>query len=460
MTGSNATPVRDLDAIFHAALERVDPYRMILDHVRMEKSRLVVRMDDGEFGVELNDYKRILVLGAGKATAPMAKAFEEILGPRLSGGLIVVKYGHGLPLERVQVIESGHPVPDENGVRGAQALKDLALSADAETLVLTLISGGGSALLPAPMAYECEGQARRLTLADKQDVTRALLRCGASINEINCIRKHLSDLKGGRLLQHIAPAANLSFILSDVVGDDLSSIASGMTSPDPTSYADALAIFEKYGLALDEFPRAAEVLRLGAQGLIEETLQPDSPDGRAAVNILLGTNRQAMAAAREKAVQLGYNVVSLTSRVTGEAGEIARLHAAVAADVATAELLVAKPACVLSGGEPVVTLQGSGKGGRNQEMALTFLREIERQPGLYRGVSYLAASTDGNDGPTDAAGAFASLELLDNAKTAGLSIEEYLRNNDSYHFFEKIDGLYKTGPTNTNVCDLHITLVR
>lgn len=451
--------VRDLDAIFRAGLQRVDPYRMIEDHVSLEGARLVVRMEDERFDVDLDPFERIVILGTGKATAPMAKVFEIILGDRLSGGLIVVKYGHTAELEKVQTIESGHPVPDENGVQGAQRILELAEEADEKTLVITLISGGGSALLPSPMSYEADGQEVRLSLADKQQTTKALLRCGADITEINCIRKHLSGLKGGRLLKHIAPAKSLNFILSDVVGDDLSSIASGMTTPDPTTYADALGIIEKYGIEAQVPAVVLDTLRLGMNGKIEETLKEGAEAAGLSTNILIGTNLRAMAAAGEKARDLGYNLVSLTSRVTGEAKEVAKFLSAVAVDASASELLAKKPACVISGGEPVVRLQGEGKGGRNQEMALAFLLEIMKTPGLFENVAFLAASTDGNDGPTDAAGAFAAVEVLVKAQDAGLSPEAFLRENDSYHFFERIGCLYKTGPTNTNVCDLHVMLI-
>ncbi len=454
------TVMNHLDAIFRAALKRVDPYTMMLDHVRVEDGKLVVRFEDEQHIIDLAPYERILVIGAGKATAPMAMAMEKILEERISQGLIVVKYGHTAPLLRIRTLESGHPVPDENGVAGAREIQKLAAEADEKTLVVTLISGGGSAVLPAPMSCELRGEAIDLSLEDKQETTKALLRCGADITEINCIRKHLSALKGGRLLQLLAPARSVNFILSDVVGDDLSSIASGMTSSDPSTYADALGIIGKYGIADSVPPVVMRILRAGANGELPETLEKGSQAEQLSTNILIGTNAGAMAAAGEQAQRLGYNLVSLTSRVTGEARELAKTLAAIAMDLAGAELLAKKPACVISGGEPTVTLQGSGKGGRNQEMALAFLAEIQRHPDLFQGVTFLAASTDGNDGPTDAAGAFASHDILLQAQDADLDIQDSLRNNDSYHFYEAISQLYKTGPTNTNVCDLHILLVR
>ncbi len=454
------TALSHLDVIFRAGLARVEPFRMLAEHVSLEGSCLVVLLEDQRLELDLTPFQRILVLGAGKAAAPMARALESILGERIDQGCIVVKYGHTAPLRRIRMLEAGHPVPDDNGVAAAAALLRLAEEADARTLVITLISGGGSALLPAPLEYELRGCTVRLSLADKQRTTRALLRCGAEIAEINCIRKHLSALKGGRLLQRLAPARSLSFILSDVVGDDLSSIASGLTSSDQSTYADALAVVEKYDIAAELPARVLETLREGAQGLILETLAPGDPAEALCTNVLLGNNARALAAAGDKARELGYNVLCLTSRITGEAREVAKVLAAVAADLACSGFPVAKPACVISGGEPTVTLRGAGTGGRNQELALAFLAAMEQRPDTFQGVSFLAASTDGNDGPTDAAGAFASLDILGRAKEAGLSLREYLRQNDANHFFDAVNGLYKTAPTNTNVCDLHIMLVR
>ena len=448
-----------LKEIFEAGLNRVDPFQMITDHVRLNGTTLEIKFENTHKKTDLADFRQIYILGAGKATAPMARAFETILGDKIKKGVIAVKYGHTAPLEKISIMEAGHPQPDENGVRATLRLMELAAEADASTLVITLISGGGSALLPLPMHCEIAGNPVRLTLADKQAVTRELLICGADITEINCIRKHLSGIKGGRLLEQIAPATSLNFILSDVVGDDLSSIASGCTTYDPTTYDHALAVLEKYGIADTVPPKVLQTLQLGSSGSIPETLKQGHQALDLSTNFLIGTNRLAMSAAGEKARSLGYNLTFLTSHVTGEAKEVAKLLAGVAADIASEEMLTRKPACVISGGEPVVTLQGKGKGGRNQEMALAFLAEMERNPDLFQNVSFLAASTDGNDGPTDAAGAYASPEMLRRAAEAGLSISDYLQNNDSYHFFDAIRGLCKTGPTNTNVCDLHILVV-
>jgi len=452
-------PEAILTELFRAGLQRVDPFQMIIDHVRLEGTMLNIVFENTEETIDLAAFKRILILGAGKATAPMARAFETLLGDRLTEGLIVVKYGHGEPLDRIELLESGHPEPDENGVKAASRMLELARSADALTLVITLISGGGSALLPLPLTVDINGAAVDLTLSDKQEITRILLQCGAEISEINCIRKHLSGIKGGRFLQALAPARSLNFILSDVVGDDLSSIASGLTSTDPTSYGDALAVLEKYHIS-DLIPaRALTTLKAGAAGALPETLKAGHKATLLSTNILIGTNRLAMMAVAEAARGLGLSVSLLTSRISGEARQVAKFLAGIAVDTRQHNMLVQKPACIISGGEPVVTIKGKGKGGRNQEMALAFLAEIQRCPGNFQGVFFLAAATDGNDGPTDAAGAFASTEVLQQAEEMGLSLDDALNNNDSYHFFQACDRLYKTGPTKTNVCDLQILLI-
>jgi len=454
-----------LREIFEAALTRIDPYRMLVNHMRLEGDRLVVAFEGVRHEVDLARFKRVLVLGCGKASSRMALALEEILGECADrgmelGGLVCTKYGHTEKLTRIGQAEAAHPVPDEAGVAAAQRIAALARAADEKTLVVNLISGGGSALLPAPMTYLDGGREVRLTLAHKQAVTRALLACGADIREINCLRKHLSELKGGRFLRLLEPATSLSLILSDVVGDRLDTIASGITAADESTYAQALLIVDKYGVADKLPPEALRALELGAAGEIAETPKPGDPALGRATNLLIGTNHAALLAACDTARALGYNVAPLTCLLTGEAREVAKFLCAVALDVRRTGMLVKPPACVILGGETVVTVTGEGKGGRNQEMALAFLAELEHDPEAGRGISFLSASTDGTDGPTDAAGAYASGELLRKVRLSGLSMQAALKANDSYHFFEALGGLYKTGPTRTNVCDLHILVVR
>lgn len=449
-----------LQSIFEAGLERVNPYTMVIDHVQLNDETLTVTLEGSTVSVDLRDYTSIMLLGAGKASAPMAQAFETILGDRISKGLICVKYGHVAPLQHVDIIEAGHPLPDENGVRAAGQIAELAREADDKTLVLTCISGGGSALLPLPLGLELSDGHIALSLDDKQQATAALLRCGADITEINCVRKHISAIKGGRLMQLVTPARSLNFILSDVVGDDLSSIASGVTTYDETTFGDALAIIERYDLGHEVPHGVLRALALGAQGHIPETLKADDPALARVDNLLIGTNRQALLAAAAKARELGYTVHPITAQLTGEARHVARVIADIAKDVATSDMFTKKPACLLFGGETVVTVQGDGTGGRNQEIALAFLAEMSRWGVERERVHFLAASTDGNDGPTDAAGAFADAELLRQIPSLdGTTITKTLNNNDSYHFFAPLGGLLKTGPTNTNVCDLQIVLI-
>jgi len=445
----------DLDAIFRAALERVDPYRMIVDHLRREGRRLVVSVEGQRLDLDLDLYDRVLVLGAGKAAAPMARGVEQVLGDRIEGGLVVTKYGHGEPLTRIELVEAGHPTPDSNGVAAARRIAALAEAACARTLVLILISGGGSALLCAPSE---EGEPR-VTLDDKQAVTAALLASGAEIGAINCVRKHLSALKGGGLLRRLAPARSLALILSDVVGDRLDVIASGLTAPDPTSFAAALAVLDSYRLR-DRVPKAVRRrLERGADGQLPETVKPDDPRLALATNCLIGTNRAALTAACAEAERRGYRPLPLTSTLTGEAREVAKALFAIARDVRDHSLLAVPPVCLVAGGETTVTLTGSGLGGRNQELALAFLAEMERDPRRGEGISLLSAATDGGDGPTDAAGAYAATEVLDRARAGGLSTVDALRAHDSYRFFEAVGGLLKTGPTRTNVCDLQMILI-
>jgi glycerate 2-kinase len=449
----------DLAAIFQAGLDRVDPYRMLIDHVRLESGVLHVDLDDYRHRVDLGDYQKIFIIGAGKATAPMALAMEQILGDHLDGGIIVVKYGHLEELRAIEIVEADHPVPDENGRRGAEKILALADQADESTLVISLISGGGSALIPFPLSWTDADGTHSLPLEDKQKTTSLLLSCGADIEEINCIRKHLSMIKGGRLIERLAPARSVNFILSDVVGDALSSIASGVTCGDPTTFRDGWRIIEKYGID-SQIPDSVKLIfKKGMAADLPETVKPESASLNLTENILIGTNMGALNAAAEEARKRGYSVVRLTSRVVGEAREIAKMLAAIAIDCSVQSTIGSPPLCILSGGEPVVQIKGAGLGGRNQEMALAYLMEIDRHRDLCTDLSFLAASTDGNDGPTDAAGAFADLELLARAESAGLDTAAYLSDNDSYHFFDAIGGLLKTGPTNTNVCDLHISLV-
>ena len=438
-----------LRRIFRAALDAVQPAVLLAQSLLLEGESLVVRGGASRF--DLRRYERLVVLGAGKAAAAMAAALERLLGERIDEGLVVVKDGYTAPLQRVRCLEAGHPVPDERGEAAAAALAGLASKADERTLAIVLVSGGASALLPAPIAP--------LSLRDEQAVTRSLLSCGAEIGEINCLRKHLSRLKGGRLVGLLGGATVLSLILSDVVGDRLDAIASGLTVPDPSTYADALGIVRKYGL---EIPNAVrEVLERGLRGEVEETPKPEDPRFARVSNVLVGSNHTGLEAARSEAAALGYKPVILSSRIVGEAREVGKVYAAIALDQRRFGDLdpAGAPVCILAGGETTVSVRGPGLGGRNQECALAFLAELAAAGSAGEGIHFLAASSDGTDGPTDAAGAFASRAILAKSRRLRLEPGAFLRENDSYRFFEKVGGLFRTGPTNTNVCDYQICLV-
>ncbi len=451
----------DAEAIFRAAVARVDPAAMIERAIRVDAStgELVVSSGAEEVRYDLGGLDRVFATGMGKASAKMAAGLERALGDRLSGGLVAVKEGHVEPLRRVRLVESGHPVPDRRSAAAATAILGLGAALGtaltARDLVIVLVSGGGSSILCAP--------APGLTLEDKVATTRLLLASGATINEVNCVRKHLSAVKGGRLAAALAPAAVLALVLSDVIGDDLDAIASGPTVPDPTTFADALAIVKRYGIEGKLPSPVAERLRAGASGgsgAPGETPKPGDPAFGRARTVLVGTNRLALAAAEVEAKRLGYNSLVLSSRIAGEAREIALAFLGIGKDIAASDFPVAKPACVIAGGETTVTLRGGGKGGRNQEMALAFMAALGRSPKDGDSLTFLSAGTDGNDGPTEAAGAVVDLALHRSAIASGLNPEAALADNDSNAFFVKSGGLVVTGPTNTNVCDVQVLLVR
>jgi glycerate 2-kinase len=443
------------EAIFRAGLDRVDPLKMMQRVLRLEGETLWCATEQESLSLDLRRFERILVLGAGKASARMALGLESVLGERIAGGVVAVKEGYLEKLNHIRLVEAAHPVPDERSVQAAAELLEVARGAGPADLVLVLVSGGGSAILTAPYT---DGS-HLLGLADKQAVTRALLSCGADIQEVNCVRKHLSAIKGGRLARAIAPARCLSLVLSDVVGDDLDAIASGLTVPDRTTWADAWAIVERHGLA-GKLPIAVEnLLRAGMDGQVADTPKPGEPAQEQVHNVLIGTNFQALLAARDRARDLGYQCLILTPYLTGEAREMSRLFLGMARSISAHGQPLARPTCIIAGGETTVTLRGTGKGGRNQEMALAYLAGLARSSENAEEALFLAASTDGSDGPTSAAGAFASLAILEAARDEGLDPFAHLANNDSFHFFEKLGGLLVTGPTNTNVCDMAVLLI-
>ncbi len=429
--------------IFEAAIKAVDPAETI--HRFVKRGGDALQIGDRRFS--LNDYDRIFVAGAGKAGAPMAKALEDLLGDRIADGVIVVKEGHALPLKHVRIYEAGHPLPDERGIKGTEELLSLVGQAGKRDLVLCPLSGGGSALLVAP--------ADGVSLMDKQDVTRLLLTCGADIHEINTIRKHLSRAKGGGLARAAHPATIVNLILSDVVGDDLNVIASGPAVPDSSTFADTRQIIDRYDL-WDLLPVSVQHrVLMGLNGEIEDTPHAGDAVFRRCFFELVGNNIRALGAGGRKAKRLGYQPLILSSTVEGEAREVAKVLAAVAREVGDSGNPLSAPACILCGGETTVTIQGQGKGGRNQEFALAASLVISGMDN----VVLLAGGTDGNDGPTDAAGALADGSTVTRARDHGLDPLDYLNRNDAYHFFQALDDLVITGPTRTNVMDVYMILV-
>ena len=430
--------------VLSAALEAVDPVNAVKRQVSLSSDE-TLRI--GQRSYDLGRYRSIYVIGGGKAGGSMAQAVEEILGQRVTAGLINVKYGYGAETEIIHLNEAGHPLPDAAGMAGTKQMAELARQATDEDLVLCLISGGGSALMTLPV----EG----ITLADMKSLTDAFLRCGATINEINTVRKHLSQTKGGNLARLAYPAEIVSLILSDVVGNPLDVIASGPTVADTTTFADAYGVIEKYSL-LEELPSPiVERLRRGTEGLIPETPKEGAEAFTRTHNLIIASNEVAAEAAIAKAGELGFHTLLLSTFVEGEAREVAKVFAAVAKEILHSGRPVSRPACVVAGGETTVTIRGKGLGGRNQEIALSAALEIA---GLEE-VMIISLASDGTDGPTDAAGAIADGSTLRRAQDVGLSATRYLADNDSYHFFQQLGDLLITGPTNTNVNDLTFTFV-
>ncbi len=429
--------------ILSAALEAVNPYAAVKRQMSLEATKLFI----GERTYDLDKYRHIYVIGGGKAGGSMAKATEDILGDRLTAGVINTKYGYLADTKIVRINEAGHPLPDVAGMAGAKQMVDLASEASEGDLVICLISGGGSALMTLPV----EG----ITLEDMEALTSALLRCGATINEINTIRKHISQIKGGNLSRVAYPAEVVSLILSDVVGNPLDVIASGPTVPDSSSYAQAWEIVERYDL-VDELPRSVvEQLRKGTEGIRPETPKKGDPLFAKTHNLIIGSNEIAAQAALAEAQDAGFRTMLLSTYVEGEAREVAHVFCAIAKEILHSSQPIQSPACVVAGGETTVTIRGEGKGGRNQELALAAAMQL----GDLDDVMIIALATDGTDGPTDAAGAIADGSTLRRARQKKLLARDYLANNDSYNFFDQLDDLLITGPTNTNVNDLTFVFV-
>jgi len=425
--------------IFFSALKAVDPYSAVEHHI----PHILSTYHNGGFN-------KLLLVSFGKAAFLMTKAICDRASYLVTGGVVITKYGHALGNLHtdIDLYEAGHPIPDKNGLIATKKVIPMLRMADEKTLVLCLISGGGSALLSAPKGM--------ISLEDKQRVTELLLKTGASIDELNTVRKHISEIKGGRLAECAYPAKVISLILSDVIGDKLDVIASGPTTPDSTTYRMALDVVEKYRLTKGLPKAVLDVLKKGVEGIIADTPKEGDPIFERVENIIVGSNRKASIAAEDRAKELGFDVTIPSTELQGEAVDVARWLAKKA--IETKQLLDdkdGKKICLISGGETTVTVGGNGKGGRNTELALAFALDVAGM----RGITLLSAGTDGTDGPTDAAGAIVNGETIQKAKLINLDPEAYLANNDSYTFFSKTGELLITGPTGTNVMDLQIILI-
>jgi hydroxypyruvate reductase len=427
-----------------AAIEAVDPKALMHRTLSLEGERMTIEDDT----INLADFADIIVVGAGKASVSMAMGVEDILGDRITDGVVVVKDGYGQPLQRIKVRESSHPVPDNRGVKAAGEIVSLLEShAAADTLVLCLISGGGSALMPLPQPP--------VSLADKQKTTTLLLQCGASVDEINVIRKHISQIKGGRLARAAFPSCLFCLILSDVVGDPLDAIASGPTVGDSSTFSACRKILERYNIWRQAPESVRTIVEGGIDGDFEESPKPGDDIFKSVSNIIIGNNHRALEAASAMATSLGFNALTLSSSMTGEARDVGTKLAIIALEARRSGDPLPPPACVLAGGETTVTIRNDGKGGRNQELALAAALKLAESEGIV----VAGIGTDGTDGPTDAAGAIVDTTTVKRAREQGLDAREYLNRNDSYNLLRPIGDLLVTGPTGTNVMDLMIALI-
>jgi len=435
---------RDILDIFYAGVDAADPKGAVTKNLRLRDGEL---LEIGDDSFDLKTFERIVVVGFGKAASPMALALEDILGPRIAEGTVTTKYGYGIPLKYISTVEAGHPIPDQAGLSAAQNILRLLDTAGEKDLVICLISGGGSALMPMPE--------ESISLTDKQETTRALLECGATIHEINAVRKHMSRVKGGKLATAAFPATLVALMLSDVIGDDLDVIASGPTVPDRTTFGDCMNIIGNYDISVSIPRPVLSFFKRGAEGKEKETPKPGDRVFDSSHAYIIGSSSLSLEAAKKKARDLGYTAMILSSSIEGETREVAKVHAAIAKEIGKTGNPLEKPACIISGGETTVTIRGNGLGGRNMEFCLASAIEIEGM----EGATILSGGTDGTDGPTDAAGAIVNGKTATEARLRGVDPRQYLKKNDSYHFFEATGDLLTTGPTMTNVMDIRIIII-
>ena len=430
------------EKIFMAGVRSVLPEKLITGIMKIDGSVLTIN----ENKIPLDNIKNIYVIGAGKASAAMGHYVESILGDRITGGHIVVKYGYSCKLKRIKVSEAGHPIPDSNGFKATEEIIKLSSRASENDLVICLISGGGSALL----ADLPEG----LLPEELYIVNNLLIRCGASINEINCVRKHLSLIKGGQLTRIVRPAQLVTLILSDVTGNPLEVIASGPTVPDPSTFSDALKVIDDYHLTADITSGVLNYLKDGSSGIHPETPKPGDPLFSGTLNILAGTNQIALKAAKAQAVNMGFRTYIIDTELHGDVENVSESVISTAISFKNNND-IQKPVCLLYGGETTVRINGNGKGGRNQHLALLAAMRLKNLPGF----TLLSAGTDGTDGPTDYAGAVVDSETVRKAISLNEDPENYLYEFNSYNFFKRFGGQIITGPTFTNVMDIVVILV-
>lgn len=431
-----------LQQFIRAGLHAVDPYHAILN--KISRTGDVLRV--GHRRYKLTHIDRIFAVGAGKASARMAQALEHVLGKHLDGGLVVVKTGHTLPTKRITILEAGHPIPNQAGVRATQRLLALLHGLTPRDLLFVLLSGGASSLLPAPVPG--------LTLTDKQRTTRLLLHCGATINEINIVRKHLSLSKGGGLIA-VTRARISTLILSDVIGDDLGSIGSGPTVADPSTFADAISVLRRYRIWHTVPAPVRHHLQQGQKGLVPETLKPHEHRSRSVHHQIIGNNRLMIQAVAQAARKAGLRTKRLSPAIVGEARVAARQFANLAKSNIVGRKPLPRPSCIIAGGETTVTVTGPGKGGRAQEFAASAALEIAGIPNTW----VMALGTDGTDGPTDVAGAAVSGNTVTLAREGGVDLKGALKQNNTYPALKKLGCHIYTGPTGTNVNDLYLLLL-
>ena len=425
------------------ALSAVDPNEIMKSRLLMSDSNLSVN----GCSFDLKRFKNVYVVGGGKASGSMAEALEQVLNKYITRGLVNVPYGTKNKTSIIKLHGASHPVPDKAGVEGTQHMLEIVGQAEEDDLVICLVSGGGSSLMPLPRG--------RISLADKRKITGALLKSGATINEINTVRKHISDFKGGWLAQKAYPATILNLVLSDVVGDPMDSIASGPTVPDSTTFGDAMAVLKRYNLWTGAPEAIRRVLLDGEKGRIPETPKANDKVFRKVFNVVVGNNRLSSLAACEYLRSEGLNTLLLTATLEGEARHVGTMLASIAREISFSGNPVSKPAGIVAGGETTVKVTGKGRGGRNQEVALAAGLKLD---GL-DGVVVVSLTTDGVDGPTDAAGAIVDGKTSARAGAMNLTPERYLVENDSYHFFSRLEDLIFTGPTGTNVNDISVIVV-